>query len=117
MRRPLVRIGRALTIVGLSLSICTETGAESLGRLFFTPQERSRLDQRRAGGAPAEPERPLASASHVTGFVQRGDGKTTVWIDGQPRYHPEDITRLGPSTVQTSTPILIQRASNPSTGK
>lgn len=62
------------------------TGARGadLGTLFFTPAEREQLDHLRRG-EPAEEALPASAASHqVTGYVQRSDGRGTVWIDGRP---------------------------------
>ena len=81
-----MRPGRAelhvLACVFLLAAGCA--GAAELGTLFNSPEERARLDRLRSG-------EPLASAStiprgprEVTGFVQRSDGRGTVWIDGVP---------------------------------
>lgn len=72
--------------------------AEPLGRLFHTPDERSRLDHARtlppaqAKPAPvptvAKPvlvkPRPEPKIITVNGIIQRSDGQSTVWINGQP---------------------------------
>ena len=95
-------------------------GAEPLGRLFFTPKERAALDRGKAGQpaelvevTPADPRRPM----EMNGYVARSDGKTTVWMDGEPRYRQEATTRLNPSMVQTTTPIVIRRSSGSSAAK
>jgi hypothetical protein len=71
-----------------------------LGRLFFTPAERARLDElrRRPPPAPpevasaAKPEPPPAppSPQYVTlnGVVRRSDGTTTVWLNNKPVTGP-----------------------------
>ena len=55
------------------------------GRLFFSPQERQRMDQiRKRGVAPsADGERQETPSSTLNGFVKRSDGQVTVWVDGQ----------------------------------
>ena len=90
-------------------------GAESLGRLFFTPKERAAIDRGKAGQPaelvevkPVEPRRPM----EMNGYVARSDGKTTVWLDGEPRYRQEMRTRLDPSAVRTPTPIHVRRSSD-----
>ena len=94
--------------------------AESLGRLFFTPKERAALDRGSAGQpaelaevVPVEPRRPI----EMNGYVARSDGKTTVWLDGEPRYRREVTTKLDPSAVQTPTHILVRRSLNSPTEK
>jgi len=69
----------------------------SLGRLFFTPEERRRIDAGDAPPASAVP--PPASAGQagpaaaaereplpvrVDGVLRRSDGSQVVWIDGSP---------------------------------
>jgi hypothetical protein len=69
------------------LCLAAPAGAEELGRLFFTPQQRQDLDRRRATNraeeeAPQVKEGPLA----LEGHVQRSGGRTTTWINGAPQY-------------------------------
>jgi hypothetical protein len=67
----------------------------ALGRLFFTPPERERLDQlRRTPPAPTEvakqaapPQAPPPPQPHyvtVNGIVRRSDGESTVWLNNKP---------------------------------
>ena len=56
---------------------------DDLGTLFHSPQERARLDKMRRG-EPPEPAAGKRAPAAVTGFVQRSDGRNTVWIDGRP---------------------------------
>jgi hypothetical protein len=60
--------------------------ADELGTLFHTPEERARLDKLRRGESVERASNPGASGAPraLTGFVQRSDGRTTVWIDGNP---------------------------------
>jgi hypothetical protein len=57
--------------------------ADPLGRLFFTPDERERLERQRAR-PPAEAKPSLPGVT-VNGVVQRSDGKAVVWVNGVPR--------------------------------
>ena len=65
---------------------------ERLGRLFFTPAQRSSLDvarnqRARAALATVNPEQEAAPASQTItygGLVRRDDGRTTVWLNSQP---------------------------------
>ena len=60
--------------------------AQDLGRLFFTPQQRGALDERRRARVPDRPEAATAATSvtRVDGYVQRSGGPSTVWINGDP---------------------------------
>jgi len=62
-------------------------GAE-LGRFFFTPAQRTALDEaRRRPHVAAKVEKTLPPAPEVVtlnGVVQRSDGTTTVWLNNKP---------------------------------
>ena len=55
--------------------------SEELGRLFFTPQQRQDLDQRRISNV-VEAERVVESLVTVNGNVTRSGGQSTTWING-----------------------------------
>ncbi len=58
-----------------------EVGEKTLGRLFFTPQQRNeRAHRGTAENAPNEPRQTL------DGEVRRSSGKHTRWINGQASY-------------------------------
>ena len=65
---------------------------EQLGRLFFTPAQRSSLDvarnqRARAALATENPEQEAAPVSQTItygGLIRRDDGRTTVWLNNQP---------------------------------
>lgn len=69
---------------------------DDFGRLFTTPQERSKLEYLRKITNPAKLSEPVAdavvadepswpSALSVQGYVKRNDGKQgTVWVNGKP---------------------------------
>ena len=64
---------------------CTLASAAELGTLFNTPEERNRLDRLRRGEPPvAAAGEERSRTPQVTGFVQRSDGRNTLWIDGVP---------------------------------
>lgn len=66
-----------------------------LGRLFFTPVERAKLDARRLEAiananrpapppvAEAPPKAPQSQVLTLNGVVRRSDGESTVWINGK----------------------------------
>ena len=73
----------ALVLVAASIPC----GAAELRTLFHSAEERERLEKLRRGEplqAPVAEPRAAPRPSAVTGFVQRSDGKGTVWIDGKP---------------------------------
>jgi hypothetical protein len=70
-----------------------------LGRFFFTPAERARLDVLRRRPPPAQPEvaaakpeappaRPAPQYVILNGVVRRSDGTTTVWLNNKPVTGP-----------------------------
>jgi len=63
-----------------------DAGAQELGRLFFTPEQRSALDARRKARIPDKPATAVVESpvTRLDGFVQRGRGKSTVWVNGEP---------------------------------
>jgi hypothetical protein len=70
--------------------------AESLGRLFFTPQQRQDLDRRRQANIQ-ESAVTANSSLTVNGQVSRTGGKNTVWINGVPQENakrPSDPARV-----------------------
>jgi len=95
---------RALVLACLVAAAFGAAAQESpLGTLFLTPAERARLDALRRGDAAA-PGTPSASAPRdhaLTGYVQRSDGRTTVWIDGRAvSVPPRKAPKLEPRDVQ-----------------
>lgn len=57
-------------------------GADELGRLFFTPEQRARLEyDKPQGEQPGDSRRSIT----INGIVQRHGGKRTVWINGVPQ--------------------------------
>ena len=72
------------------------------GRLFFSREQRERLDRARAGGGiVVETGVVDPPVSRINGFVKRSDGETAVWVDGKARYNvvSENVARLQPQDV------------------
>jgi len=94
---------RALALACLALAASGALADDTLGTLFLTPTERARLDALRRGEPPAgatAPSMPRDRQRALTGYVQRSDGRTTVWIDGHavtvpasqaPKLEPRDV--------------------------
>lgn len=74
-------------VIALVLGIAPAiAAAQDLGRLFFTPQQRSALDDRRRARVPDRPAAAVVATpvTRVDGYVQRSGGPSTVWINGDP---------------------------------
>ena len=69
-------------LIAIGLTIPMFTGAEELGRLFYTPEQRAQLDYNYAQGADSTNN---SSTLMLNGIVQKHGGKRTVWINGVPQ--------------------------------
>lgn len=77
------RASRTMTCILLACMIAPAAHAARLGRLFFTPEQRTQLDYDYARNAPAEGN--SSSVLTVNGIVQKYGGARTVWINGVPQ--------------------------------
>ena len=79
---PIMRSALKIGLIAIGLAIPMFTGAEELGRLFFTPEQRAQLDYGYAQDAGSN------NNDHtliLNGIVQKHGGKRTVWINGVPQ--------------------------------
>ncbi len=72
-----------IVLCAFGLSASTLAGAEELGRLFYTPEQRAQLDYSYAQGADSTNSN--SSTLMLNGIVQKHGGKRTVWINGVPQ--------------------------------
>ena len=88
---------RALLIVLMLTASAAQ--AQELGRLFFTPDQRSALDARRKARVPDKPAAAVVASpsTRVDGYVQRSGGPATVWING------EALTESAPEAPRIDT--------------
>jgi hypothetical protein len=112
--RPIAATAAKATLVAIvvGLSGVPSVQAQELGRLFFTPEQRTALDARRKARVPDRPAAtPVADlpVTRVNGAVERKGGKSTVWVNGE--TIPEDaqsdsarVTRRGSSSGRVSIP-------------
>jgi len=96
---------RVIAIIALlgGLLGAAGAGAQELGRLFFTPEQRAALDARRKARVPDKPAATPQAESPITrvnGAVQRSGGKSTVWVNGEAL--PEGA-QSGPQAVPRAT--------------
>ena len=78
-------IAALIAVLAASL-VAAGAGAQELGRLFFTPEQRAALDARRKARVPDKPAATPQAESPITrvnGAVQRSGGKSTVWVNGE----------------------------------
>lgn len=59
--------------------------AQELGRLFFTPEQRSALDARRKARVPDRPAvtTVVSPTTRLDGYVKRSGGRSTVFVNGE----------------------------------
>lgn len=70
-------------LCSIALTASALAGAEEPGRLFFTPEQRARLDYDYA--REVRPDSDTRRTLSVTGIVQKHGGARTVWINGVPK--------------------------------
>jgi hypothetical protein len=89
--------------MGITLLLATSAiGAQDLGRLFFTPEERAALDARRKARVPDRPAAPVVASptTRLDGYVRRSEGRSTVWVNGEALpERPAEARRLKPGEV------------------
>jgi hypothetical protein len=94
----------AVCLAGL-VAAAPSPAADSLGRLFFTPAQRSVLDAGKSM-SKAAPVTPRPRTVIVNGVVIRSDSERTVWINGK-AYHsssPDGVqVKTSPATPGTTS--------------
>jgi len=103
-----------------AIPIAATAAEETLGRLFYTPEERASLDRARQG-IPDGPNGKTADTpireQKLNGYVKRSDGHSTLWVDGTPRYVPKADAVLDPSTIKTPNNITVHPSKKLTSGK
>jgi hypothetical protein len=103
-----------LAFVGLSLGIAaSEPAAQELGRLFFTPEQRAALDERRRARVPDRPAAAVVASptTRLDGYVKRSGGPSTVWVQGESLPEgAQDSPRIDPTGNTVSVPVGEARA-------
>jgi hypothetical protein len=98
--------------------VCVPADGQELGRLFFTPEQRSALDARRKARIPDKPAAQAveSTVTRVDGLVSRRNGKSTVWVNGEPVLdgtHPEGLRVNRRRTAAGEVRVDIGEANNP----
>lgn len=123
---------RLLAVIALGLAAQFAQAADPpVGRIFFTPEQRTQLDALRKQRAAASQVRDEPVPEFVTynGIVRRSDGKTTVWINDEALSEAElrskrsivgSIGRNGQVTLQapqTAVELKVGQSATLFTGK
>jgi hypothetical protein len=97
--REFVKIAFPMSMLAATLALFPGSAgsAEAMGRLFFTPAQRNRLDVEKRVVTPKAPVKPLPRSMHLDGIVTRSDADRTVWINGK-AYHDNS-----PDGIQVGT--------------
>lgn len=89
-----------ICLCALAVLAAPPAGAEELGRLFYTPEQRAQLDAEHARNtAPADSPNVMS----IDGIVQRHGGERTVWINGVPQAAGQSDERA-PDSVPVAVP-------------
>ena len=96
-------------VLTLSIIATTTTQAEPLGRLFFTPEERIKIEKTKRGISEEAPATAavIAPPKSINGFVKRSDGQTTLWKGGEMEISNKSLkSDIRPKDVQTPNGII-----------
>lgn len=98
-----------LAFIGLALGAAAGPCAgQQLGRLFFTPEQRATLDQRRKARVPDKPAAVVVASptTRLDGYVQRSSGPSTVWVQGESLPEgAQGSPRIDPARNSVSVPV------------
>ena len=87
-------MSRAITTIAVAATLCAgswfansaQAQESQLGRLFYSPQERAKLDQKRGVIAPVQAAGPQTSV--VNGIITRNGQAPVLFIDGKESRGP-----------------------------
>lgn len=100
---PLVAGAPTLTLTQSTWPATSDNDKPLDGRLFFSAQQRQRLDDARKRGVVGGDDGKILELppSVLNGFVKRSDGNTAVWVDGISRWNAKSgsMDVLSPSDV------------------
>src|SRR4051812_10280499 len=108
---------RRACLLTVAMFLSTHAVGQELGRLFFTPEQRSALDARRKARIPDKPAAVVVESpvTRVDGFVSRGSGKSTIWVNGEAvseGTQPEGLRVQAQSTDASRVTINIGETDN-----
>ena len=84
------------------------------GRLFFSAEQRQRMDNARKRGLVSNDDGQLIAppVSVLNGFVKRSDGNTAVWVDGVPRWNAKSGSTAGLMPTDVGGPAGYLKSTN-----
>lgn len=101
-----------LPAVAAAEETAVNSAVNSLGRLFYTPEQRIQLERLRS--RPGETGMTISNTISVNGIVQRRGGGSVVWINGVPQSHESDDGLLaGRNIAPDSAPVKVPGAHKP----
>jgi hypothetical protein len=86
--------------------IANGTNGAELGRLFYTPQQRSQLESQQETGDTAEGVK--RNYIIVNGVIQKQGGNRIVWLNGT-----QQPATYGNETVPSTVPVTVPGKSQP----
>lgn len=105
----MTRTASLAVVAAFALALPAAAGAQELGRLFFTAEQRAALDARRKAKVPDKPAADPASdlpVTRVDGAVRRAGGKSTAWVNGEAIPEtPQGGPRVAPRDARVSVPV------------
>ena len=99
--------------------------AETLGRLFHTPEQRAQLDLARKStplNATGEPDVASGQGLSVSGIVTRSDGKRSTWVNGRVEHdaaitNKQDRTQVWVKLPGGEVKLKVGQSLDPATGQ
>lgn len=99
-------------LFALTVLPCVAVGEETLGRLFFTPEQRIRLEQLESN-PEVETGVTISNKILVNGIIQRHGGSRVVWINGVPQSQKSANGILAERDISPdSVPVKIPGTGN-----
>ncbi len=108
MSRIFSRPFAALAALSITVALCAAAppaAADGLGRLFFTPEQRARLERQRTLGALTIPGTG-DPALRLDGVMRRSDGKRMAWINGVAQHGDGSGFQLDPVSRHPSGAVI-----------
>jgi len=90
----------AMIVFGIWMLTSMQCWADdSLGRLFYTPEQRARMDvarqHERSIKIDEEESTPPPVNIHLNGVITRSDGRSTVWINNRIQNDTSQVAAVG----------------------
>lgn len=115
------------TVMILVFAFPLAAQAETLGRLFHTPEQRALLDLARkstplnAIGEPAAPTSSVQEGLSVSGIITRSDGRRSTWVNGRLEHDAaigkQDRTQVWVKLPGGEVKLKVGQSLDPATGQ